>query len=153
MFVCLLFINDAAIGWYFTRIRLFVDFESNHENLFLKLLELAKALTAKVGQTLKFVHEICDQVWESYLIYTKHTCMLYIMYLCFWVNYNNSVSFRESFIVWCISGKNFKQISFSGKKLLYTTLTFQIKGIYRCNYILHIWKFKKLSRDWSLLQK
>jgi len=52
------------------------------------------------------------------LIFTNYTCMLYSMYLLFWVSYNNSVSFNRPSSDWCVSGKIFKWISCSEKKLL-----------------------------------
>jgi len=53
-------------------------------------------------------NKILTESEKTCLIYTKYTCMHYIMYLLFWVSYNNSISFSRPFRDWYTSGKNFK---------------------------------------------
>jgi len=55
---------------------------------------------------------------KTSLIYTKYILMLYSLYFLFWVCYNNSVSFNRPSWIYCISGKNFKSVSCSEKKLV-----------------------------------
>ena len=71
-------------------------------------------------------------------IYTKYTCMLYIMYLRFWVSYNNFVSFRRSSSVWRISGKNLNEYHFQGKVIILQTQNSHVDktGFLRSSHII-----------------
>jgi len=70
----------------------------------------------------------CEMITEHHLwlslrksvISTHNTpiCFILHMYLLFWISYNNYVSFSKLSSDWCISGKNFRWISCSEKKLL-----------------------------------